>query len=252
MSRRTTRLTCLLLSPQGCYLEIEHLKSQIHQTRLSKRTDEPQTKARSTLFPLADPSSKVSRSALTSRIFDDKVLRSLHVEVDSVTNPRGSGSRGRNRAATDSALLRRSFLKENVVCRLSLDQSALDSSTSTSSKKSRTSDQEEVAKRVGRLCSDIVASCCYVLDVKDVAKLPRYLETLQRLAQIAPVYQAFTEKLEQKIRHFNSVSVSAARLGVRLRPYMLTRRWRVAERVRFDTRSISITGPHAQRGQAVT
>lgn len=193
---------------QASYLQIETLHEQIHQLRAKGTTSTSgnQPEAAKLCHPFEDlPSS--TRSGLAGRIIDDKLLRWLHVEVAATESQREAPlSSRRNRAATDPTALRRSFLKENVVCQLALDPAAVASVSASSKKKgSRSSTREELSRRVGYLCSEIVASCCYALDVQEVAKLPRYVEKLQRLAQLAPTYQIFTEQLERRLRVFNTV-----------------------------------------------
>jgi hypothetical protein len=137
---------------------------------------------------------------------DDKLLRLLHVQVESVALQGGGSSQQRSRPMVDTTRLRRSFLQENVYCRLSLNPAALSSVVSTESTTGAAEHWDDISRRVGRVCSEIVASCCFALDMEDVAKLPWSVETLQRVAQIAPVYQAFTERLKQQLQRFGKVS----------------------------------------------
>lgn len=194
---------------QGCRLEIERLQAQVHRLRTldgDKVAADASRDQRIKLFlPVEERAASASRSALSDRIMDDKLLRLLHVQVESIAYQSGGSSQQRGRAAADASLLRRSFLQENVFCRLSLDPSALSSVASTENSCGAAEQHDDILRRIGRVSSEIVASCCYVLDVEDVAKLPQHVEALQRLAQIAPVYQAFTEKLEQQLQRFDLV-----------------------------------------------
>lgn len=190
---------------QGCRLEVERLQREVHRLRGRRRTDDAEAKSER-LQPFEERLTGASRSALSDRIMDDKLLRLLHVQVESVALQGGGSSRQRSRSTAAATRLRRSFLQDNVFCRLSLDPAALPSVASTENTTGAAEHWDDISRRVGRVCSEIVASCCYALDVEDVAKLPRRVEALQCVAHIAPVYQAFAESVKHQLQRFGKVS----------------------------------------------
>eukprot|EP00644_Phytophthora_capsici_P001201 jgi/Phyca11/131425/e_gw1.105.56.1 len=65
-----------------------------------------------------------------------------------------------------------------------------------------------VLERVGRLCSDIVASCCYVLEVEEVGELPDCVQRSHQLARVSTIYQEFVERIEKLLKRFDKVRIA--------------------------------------------
>ncbi|KAF4138416.1 hypothetical protein GN958_ATG12395, partial [Phytophthora infestans] len=60
-----------------------------------------------------------------------------------------------------------------------------------------------IIERVGRICFDIVASFCYVLEVENVGELPSCVEKARQLSQVSTTYQEFVERIEKLLKRFD-------------------------------------------------
>ncbi|KAF4046454.1 hypothetical protein GN244_ATG00840 [Phytophthora infestans] len=76
-----------------------------------------------------------------------------------------------------------------------------------------TSQLEEsgIIERVGLICFDIVASCCYVLEVEDVGELPSCVEKARQLSQVSTTYQEFVERIEKLLKQLDKDAFYATR-----------------------------------------
>lgn len=81
--------------------------------------------------------------------------------------------------------MRRRFLKEPIECLLVIDESALDIDAQ----------EPSLEVRVGRVCSQIVASCCHAIEMHDVGSLAQCVDQVYRTAQLVPFVQDFLERL---------------------------------------------------------
>ncbi|RLN96024.1 hypothetical protein BBJ28_00022652 [Nothophytophthora sp. Chile5] len=196
---------------QSSHLEIERLQSQIRKLRVQTRTSIPleaSVEAGEEPTRLTAGEAVGARAAsFSERVTEDKLLRSLYVETKTPWDHNQLLKERMSSPVTTG----RSYLKEKVQCRLSLDSAALASVSSgrptASSPALRRSGsvEDEITQRVGRICSEIVANCCYVLDVKAIGKLPRYVEKVHRLAHLSSTYLAFVERLEKLLKQYNLV-----------------------------------------------
>ncbi|EEY57138.1 uncharacterized protein PITG_10947 [Phytophthora infestans T30-4] len=64
-------------------------------------------------------------------------------------------------------------------------------------------DESGILERVGLICFDIVASCCYVLKVEDVGELPSCVEKARQLSQVSTTYQEFVKRIEKLLKQFD-------------------------------------------------
>lgn len=111
--------------------------------------------------------------------------------------------------------MQHTFLKEpSVQCYLALDPAALAAKSSTSGNGTRDQSQQQqeqsrrkeaLRKKVGTLCSEIVATCCYVMDVKDVGKLPQSVHAAKRFANLVPSFQQFLSTLQGTLNRLDEV-----------------------------------------------
>ncbi|POM61850.1 hypothetical protein PHPALM_29068 [Phytophthora palmivora] len=90
------------------------------------------------------------------------------------------------------------YLKEKLHCYLSLD-------LATSESKMKNLTETNMLERVGQICSDIVASCCYILEVEVVGELPNCVRKAQQLSQVSTLYQGFVERIEKLLKRFDKV-----------------------------------------------
>lgn len=129
----------------------------------------------------------VNESSLSERIIEERILQSLRVN-------------------TGKSATKHKYLKEKLDCYLSLDPAL----------KMQNLTEANVLERVGRICSDIVASCCYVLEVEDVGELPQSVEKLQQLAHVSTAYQRFVERIEKLLKRFDEVGMLSGYVGSKL------------------------------------
>lgn len=125
-------------------------------------------------------------ASLSDVITEGKLLRSLQMKTENSSIPSP-------------------YLREKMRCYLYLDPTRLEH---------RGHEEAEIMKRVGRICSEIVASCCYVLEVDEVGELPRFVEKVHRLAQLSSIYQGFTERLAKLLTRFNVNIIGSAPSGL--------------------------------------
>jgi len=121
----------------------------------------------------------VKEASLSERILEQRVLQMLRVN-------------------TEDAAAQHQYLQEKLHCYLSLDASRL---TATQPHLA----EAGILERVGRICSDVVASCCYVLEVEEVGELPRLPHAARQLAHVSTTYQDFLERLEKLLKRFDKV-----------------------------------------------
>lgn len=121
----------------------------------------------------------VKGSSLSERILEERLLQSLRVKAE--------GSKTHHK-----------YLKEMMHCYVSLDPARLMS-------KQQDLTETSVLERVGRICSDIVASCCYVLEVEEVGELPNCVAKAHQLAHESTTYQGFVERIEKLLKRFDKV-----------------------------------------------
>ncbi|KAL4137349.1 hypothetical protein PRIC2_000871 [Phytophthora ramorum] len=115
--------------------------------------------------------------SLSERIVEEKLLQSLRVR-------------------TERSVTHHVYLNEKLHCFLSLDSAGLAS-------KHQHLAETAVLERVGRICSDIVASCCYVLEVDSVGELPSRIEKARQLSHVSTSYQGFVERIEKVLKRFD-------------------------------------------------
>lgn len=114
--------------------------------------------------------------------------------------------------------MNRTFLKDSSVqCYLALDPAALAAHTTAavSDKKNANGNQrnreqqqhlkDALERKVGTVCSEIVATCCHALRVKNVGELPQAVQAMSRLASIVPTFQRFLSKLQEVLRRLGEV-----------------------------------------------
>ncbi|KAE9008147.1 hypothetical protein PR001_g15527 [Phytophthora rubi] len=115
-----------------------------------------------------------SEYSLSEKIIEERVLQALRVK-------------------TEKSVTRHKYLREKLHCYLSLDPAL----------KTQNLTETNMLERVGRICSDIVASCCYVLEVEDVRELPHCVEKAHQLAHVSTTYQKFVERIEKLLKRFD-------------------------------------------------
>lgn len=182
------------------------MKSQQHENERSAvvagdATSAAPAEKRPDATPLAlEP---LPSDTLSERISEDKLLSWLRVE----TKPQAKRTQ-------------RAFLKDlSVQCYLTLDPAALAAhampatisgkenvSVNMRNREQQQQQQKDALERkVGRSCSEIVASCCYVLQVKHVRELPQAVQAASRLATIVPTFQRFLSKLQAVLHRLQEV-----------------------------------------------
>ncbi|GAB9472722.1 protein of unknown function DUF4460 [Globisporangium polare] len=184
-------------------LEIEHLRNRLRELRSKRdknapqhaREQSPANKKTNATAPVLEP---LPSNTLTERISVDKLLSWLRVET---------------KAPAKS--LQRTFLKDpGVQCYLVLDPAALavhtaasairEKGNATVNRRDREQQQKDALERkVGRVCSEIVATCCHVLHVQHVGELPQAAQAVNRLASIVPTFQRFLSKLQEVLHRLH-------------------------------------------------
>ncbi|KAL3671911.1 hypothetical protein V7S43_002579 [Phytophthora oleae] len=157
-------------------LEVERLQRQMHKLRARVKSSGAKGKD---LQPMEDGDDKrkvVKEPSLSDRILEERLLQMLRVN-------------------TEDSAVHHKYLNEKLHCYLSLDPASL-------------ADRQEltesgVLERVGRLCKDIVASCCYVLEVEEIAELPNCVQRAHQLAHVSTTYQEFVERVEKLLKRFD-------------------------------------------------
>lgn len=184
-------------------------KSAIHKTAADD-DDEPEQRAAAesgvhVLEPLAS-------ETLTERIRVDKLLRWLRVETKAVRAPLSDDSQSplASLPAKSRQTMHRAFLTDDpsLRCYLVLDSAVLAVQGSDNQETKR-----GLERRVGLLCSEIVATCCHALDVSDVSALPRAVQAASRHARIVPLFQRFLRKLQVTLSALQDSSSSMVRVA---------------------------------------
>jgi hypothetical protein len=55
----------------------------------------------------------------------------------------------------------------------------------------------DIVRRVGVICSEIVAKCCVAFDLKKIADIPTHIETTKRSITMVPILNDFVESIEK-------------------------------------------------------
>ncbi|GMF13116.1 unnamed protein product [Phytophthora lilii] len=154
------------------------MRSRVKQADVHEPSSEAQQER---LPPTAsvDEDGTMNTASLSERILEERLLRALRVK-------------------TESTATRHKYLQEKTHCYLSLDSTKLVS-------KRQELTEADILERVGRICSDIVAACCYVLDVEGVGDLTRCVERAQELSNVSITYQEFVERIEKLLKRFDKV-----------------------------------------------
>lgn len=121
---------------------------------------------------------------VTDQIRLDKLVSWLHVEA--------------KHFKTNDHTRHKRMLQENVRCYLVLKDKVLNKlNASESIHDVIQQNREQISRRVGVLCSEIVASCCHTIGLENIAKLPRYLETTYQYTQVVPYLQNFVDNVHK-------------------------------------------------------
>ncbi|RLN84085.1 hypothetical protein BBO99_00001603 [Phytophthora kernoviae] len=164
-------------------VEVERLQGHVRKLRTrakDARGHDPKDETkleRSTDRVTGNETLRSRNPSLAERIQKDKLLKTLRVK-------------------TEKSAMQHPYLKEKVHCYLFLDSTRL-------AKEQGSLPEADVVEQVGQICSDIVASCCYALEVEEIGELPRYVEKVRQLAQLSSVYQGFTERLTKLLKRFD-------------------------------------------------
>ncbi|KAG1701515.1 hypothetical protein DVH05_010816 [Phytophthora capsici] len=155
-------------------LEVDRLQREVHNLHTRVRSSGAKRKE---LQPVGDADERVVKEpSLTERILEERLLQMLRVN-------------------TESSAMHHKYLNEKLHCYLSFDPSRLAERQGFT--------EISVLERVGRLCSDIVASCCYVLEVEEVGELPDCVQRSHQLARVSTIYQEFVERIEKLLKRFD-------------------------------------------------
>ncbi|KAG2806066.1 hypothetical protein PC118_g7782 [Phytophthora cactorum] len=158
-------------------LEVERLQRHVQKLRAKAKNParhEP-SKVPQELQPGEGGAGGAKESSLSERITEERLLQMLRVN-------------------TKNSATHHKYLKEKLHCYLSLDTASL--------AKQRELTEAGILERIGRICSDIVASCCYVLEVEEVGELPNCVERARQLSQVSTTYQDFVERIEKLLKRF--------------------------------------------------
>ncbi|ETL43357.1 hypothetical protein F441_06315 [Phytophthora nicotianae CJ01A1] len=155
-------------------LEVERLQKRVQKLRGRANTTEGQDPRK---MPQEHQSASgehvsVKESSLSERRTEERLLQMLRVNTT-----------------------QHKYLKEKLHCYLSLDTARL--------AKQQELTEAGILERVGRICSNIVASCCYTLEVDDVGELPNCVTKAHQLAQVSTTYQDFVERIEKLLKRFD-------------------------------------------------
>ncbi|KAG7385804.1 hypothetical protein PHYPSEUDO_001049 [Phytophthora pseudosyringae] len=159
-------------------LEVERLQRSVQKLR-ARGDDAGGREARSDVPVQANVVENVAggESSLSQRIMEERLLQMLRVN-------------------TENSATHHKYLKGKLRCYLSLDSARLAAKTQDLS-------EAGILERVGRICSDMVASCCYALEVEDVAELPSCVVKAHELARVSTTYQDFVERIDKLLKRFD-------------------------------------------------